>query len=95
MIRRYRILTSKKFEKQLKRLPIIIKDAVLIWINTVENLGLREVRKIKGYHDEPLKGTRTGQRSVRLNKAYRLFYSEDDSGTIHLIVIEEVNEHEY
>lgn len=44
------------------------------WIHAVGCYGLREVRKIKGYHDELLKGKRAGQYSIRLNKAYRAIY---------------------
>jgi toxin HigB-1 len=56
---------------------------------------LRDIRKLSGYHDEPLKGNRLGQRSIRLNKAYRAIYMEEIDGTVNLIVIEEVNKHEY
>ena len=95
MVRPSKVLTSKNFEKQLKKLPKFINEAVLIWISTVEKIGIRETRKLKGYHDEPLKGSRRGQRSVRLNKAYRLFYTEQDYGLIDLITIGEVNKHGY
>ena len=57
--------------------------------------GLREIRKLPGYHDEPLKGDRLGQRSIRLNKAYRAIYIQEKDGAINLIIIEEVNKHEY
>jgi len=53
------------------------------------------VRKISGYHDEPLHGNRIGQRSIRLNKSYRAIYTELDSGEIHFIEIVEVNKHDY
>ena len=61
----------------------------------VEESGIREVRKFKGFHDEPLKGRRRGQRSVRLNKAYRAIYVEHEEGEIELIEVLEVNKHEY
>ena len=61
----------------------------------VEESGIREVRKFKGFHDEPLKGSRRGQRSVRLNKAYRAIYVEHEEGEIELIEVLEVNKHEY
>lgn len=53
------------------------------------------MRKRPGYHDEPLKGKRLGQRSIRLNKAYRAIYEIDTTGTIHFIEVIEVNKHEY
>ena len=49
----------------------------------------------KGFHDEPLKGKRQGQRSVRLNRAYRAIYVEHETGEVELIEVLEVNKHEY
>jgi proteic killer suppression protein len=54
-----------------------------------------ESRKIKSYHDEPLKGTRKGQRSIRLNKAYRAIYIEKNNGTLEFIEVQEVSKHDY
>jgi proteic killer suppression protein len=42
----------------------------------VEEQGIEEAREIPGYHDEPLRGEREGQRSVRLSRAYRAIYIE-------------------
>ncbi|MCB9024740.1 MAG: type II toxin-antitoxin system mRNA interferase toxin, RelE/StbE family [Bdellovibrionaceae bacterium] len=89
------VLASKKFEKQLKKIPNYIKEAAAVWIASVEEVGIREVRKLKGYHDEPLKGDRKGQRSIRLSKAYRLIYEEDEQKNLVVITILEVNKHEY
>jgi proteic killer suppression protein len=89
------ILASKAFEKQLKKLPKYIKEAIAVWIASVEEEGLRKVRRLKGYHDEPLKGERKGQRSIRLNKAYRLIYSEDQKGNITVVLILEAHKHDY
>ena len=61
----------------------------------MEEEGILDVRKIKGYHDKPLKGDRKGQRSVRLNKAYRLIYEEDKKRNLVVILILEVNKHDY
>jgi len=56
---------------------------------------LEEVRKIPGYHDEPLKGRRAGQRSIRLSKAYRAIYVLLESGSIEFVSVEEVSKHDY
>ena len=53
------------------------------------------MRKRPGFHDEPLKGKRQGQRSIRLNKGFRAIYTIDTGGVIHFIEIAEVNKHEY
>ena len=64
-----------------------------MWIKTIEEYGIREVRKRPSYHDEPLQGKRIGQRSIRLNKAYRLIYSEIKKEKY--IELMEVHKHDY
>jgi toxin HigB-1 len=61
----------------------------------VELSGLREIRKSLGYHDEPLKGNRLGQRSVRLNRSYRLIYVEEPGENVIMVLVIEVNKHDY
>ena len=46
--------------KQLQKTPLCIKNKLYDWIERVKFLGAYEVRKIKSYHDEPLKGERAG-----------------------------------
>lgn len=87
------IITTKKFEKQLDRVPNFIRIKVLLWVHLVETRGISEVSKSKGYHDEPLLGKRLGQRSVRINNSYRLIYSFKDEKTYILLL--EVNKHDY
>jgi proteic killer suppression protein len=65
------------------------------WISAVTKYTLEEVRKISGYHDEPLKGKRAGQRSIRLTKGYRAIYAIGKNNEIEFVLIEEVNHHEY
>lgn len=81
--------------KDLIKIPINVKLKLWRWIKTVQTEGLEEARKISGYHDEPLKGQRLGQRSIRLNKAYRAIYSLHFDATIRIILIEEINKHDY
>ena len=82
-------------EKQLDLVPEGIRRKVRLWVALVAESGIREVRKHKGFHDEPLKGTRRGQRSVRLNRAYRAIYVERETGTVELLEVLEVNKHDY
>lgn len=86
---------SRLAEKQLYKLPLHIQEDVRAWIIAVTEYGMRVIRKKSGYHDEPLKGNRYGQRSIRLNRSYRLIYAETTEGQILLIVIIEVNKHDY
>lgn len=53
------------------------------------------MRKIPGFHDEPLLGKRKGQRSIRLNIAYRAIYVIDKEDVIQFVDILEVNKHDY
>lgn len=64
-----------------------------MWVDLLNHKVVAKVRKISGFHDEPLSGERKYQCSIRLNKAYRAIYIEDRN-TITVTIIE-VNKHEY
>lgn len=91
------VTLSRKAIGDLKKIPHYIAEKLVVWIDLVNKYGLGESRKISGFHDEPLRGQRKGQRSIRLNKAYRAFYMEHDNGAIEVNYIEviEVNKHDY
>lgn len=86
---------SRFARKQLQRLPRYIVDNLHAWVDDVEARGLEEVRKVPGYHDEPLKGQRAGQRSIRLSRAYRAIYIVRNLKTIEFVSVEEVSKHDY
>ena len=67
----------------------------MAWVGSVQTVGLEETHKCPGYHDESLKGARTGHRSIRLSKAYRAIYAVRDVGTVEFAVAEAVNKHRY
>lgn len=87
------VLVTKSAEKQILRLPKHIQEALRYWVETVQLIGIKETRKLSGYHDEPLKGTRLGQRSLRLNRSYRAIYTTTKE-EIKITVIE-VHKHAY
>lgn len=95
MERQTEITISKLAHKQIQKIPHHIQDALKAWIKSIIEAGLIKTRKTPAYHDEPLKGNRNGQRSVRLNRSYRIIYEEASNGHIILIVILEVNKHDY
>lgn len=95
MDRRHVVRVTRAAEKQMKKVPVHIREAVVVWAHSVEEDGMRATRRLPGYHDEPLTGTRRGQRSVRLNRAYRLIYDEHDDGSITVVQVLEVSKHEY
>mgnify|MGYP000141070082 CR=1 FL=1 len=89
------IVEFTKIRKALRKLPSHIVSKLRFWAQDVETYGILQIRKLPGYHDEPLKGKRKGQRSIRLSRSYRAIYTESKKGEIHLITIEEVSKHEY
>jgi proteic killer suppression protein len=90
-----RIEISKSARGQLGKMPYSIQDSFLKWVDRIEKIGIQETRKIRGYHDEPLTGDRKGQRSVRLNRAYRAIYIQRILGEIMILEVLEINKHRY
>ena len=88
------VILTKNVEKTLKKVPLHVVIKLQKWVDDVEEIGLAEVMKVKSYHDEPCKGKRKGQRSIRLSKSYRAFY-EIIKGRIQFVEVQEVNKHEY
>jgi len=72
-------------EKQSFRLPFEIQEALRKWMRTAEEVGIYKMRETGG----------KGLRSVRLNKAWRLYYSEDDHSEVIILKIEKVDKHKY
>ena len=87
------VQVTERVEKQLKKLPEHIVRSFRAWQEKVQTIGLEEVRKIAGYHDEPLSGARAGQRSIRLNRSYRAFYVI--KGAVAFVEVIEINKHKY
>jgi toxin HigB-1 len=79
--------------KVLGRLPKHVLVKLHLWITLVGEQGLEEVRKIRGYHDEPLSGIRLGQRSIRLNKTFRAFY-RIEKNVVEFVDVFDVNPHD-
>lgn len=95
----FEALLSSEAKKNIRKLPSYIVRKLMTWIAAVERVGLRQVQRVSGYHDEPLVGKRFGQRSIRLNQAYRAIYvttQENREGrVVEFILVEEVNKHDY
>ncbi len=90
----YAVVLSKSVERSLKKLPPHIVLKLLTWVKAVGLRGLDEVRRVPGYHDEPLKGKLEGVRSIRLNRSYRAYYRVARE-TVEFVLIERVDKHEY
>lgn len=93
MIRSVRLSVKAK---HLRKLPKHIVTKLMLWTEAVESDGLEEVRKIPGYHDEPLDGAREGQRSIRLNDAYRAIYVvRENEVEVQFADVIEAHKHKY
>lgn len=90
-----RVVWRNSVAKQLERLPANIARKFYAGVTAINLIGLRRVRASPGFHDEPLKGRRAGQRSVRLSGGYRATYEERFGGMIEFIEVVEVTLHEY
>ena len=90
----HRVLLSRRAVKNLETVPAHVAVKLQAWKDGVETLGLDEMRKRPGFHDEPLKGDRKGQRSIRLSLSYRAIYRIVREQVI-FVLVEEVNKHEY
>ena len=93
MINVVRLATSA--QKDLRHVPTQIARKLRAWIDDVQINGLEVARRRLGYHDEPLHGERRGQRSIRLNRAWRAIYIVTSDGDLELVEVREVNKHDY
>lgn len=91
----YDVRFSTGAKRDLLKVPEYIYDKLEDWIEGVREIGVEQMRKIPGYHDEPLRGKRKGQRSIRLNRSYRAIYAILPNGKAEIVEIQEVNKHDY
>jgi proteic killer suppression protein len=89
------VILSKKAQKDITKIPLQVQSKLFWWIKSVMKFGIQQVRLSKGLHDEPLVGKRRGQRSIRLNRAYRAIYIVKLNGQVEFVEIIEVNKHDY
>ena len=89
------IVDLSPVKKSLKKVPYFIRDKVQIWVDMIEKEGLSAVQKVRGFKDHTLKGIRKGQRSVYLNRKWRLVYTVNKEVQINIITVKEVIPHDY
>ena len=63
-----RVVIAERARRQLRRTPAYMVDKLMAWVDAVQEDGLIRARRVPGFHDEPLKGRRRGQRSIRLSR---------------------------
>jgi proteic killer suppression protein len=88
------VVLSKQAEKDLSAVPRHVALKLQDWVEDVEDRGIEAVRRIPGYHDEPLKGALKGLRSIRLSKGYRAYYRVM-KGVVEFLHVEGVDKHVY
>ncbi len=89
------VVIGARARKQLRRVPAYVVTKLMAWVEQVENDGLEETRRTPGFHDEPLKGRRRGQRSIRLSRRWRAIYEVRRDGAVEFVSVEEVTPHGY
>ena len=70
------VILSSLAKKQLSRSHEYIARKFEYRLDLIQMLGLRETRKYKGFHNDPLQGDRKNQLSVRISEADRIIYRE-------------------
>ena len=90
----WRIVTSKRVEKKLRKLPPQTQRKYQVWLEIVETGGPQNLRQIPGFNDEALQGHLKGSRSSRLDLSTRLVYTVHQN--IVTVNIEDVTaQHDY
>lgn len=89
------VCISRRARKDLVKCPAHIMQSFMAWVGAVQLDGLEWVRRLPGYHDEPLLGAWRGHRSVRLSRAYRAVYVVRNDGSVDFVSVETVTKHAY
>ena len=89
------VTLSPRAQKDVRKCPSHIVRNLMAWIGAVQAEGLEAVRRLPGYHDEPLHGPWKGHRSIRLSLGYRAIYIVQDDGVVEFALVEAVNKHHY
>ncbi len=87
------VFESRKIDKTLKKVPREVLVRYEAWKRTVELLGPRGLKKVRGFRDEALQGDWKGFRSSRLNKQWRVIYKVESS-QLEVYVLE-ITPHKY
>ena len=89
----WEIYEHRRVSKQLDALPKDVLKRYEKWKDIVTISGPQGLRKIKGLHDESLRGEWKGHRSSRLNQQYRVIYKVEKDKV--LIQVVNVTPHDY
>jgi proteic killer suppression protein len=88
-----KVVIAPSAYKTLSKAPNHVQRKFEEWVRQLDAMGLQRTSQQKGWHDEPLKGSRKGQRSIRLNNQWRAIYTiEQHQLYCHVL---EVTPHDY
>jgi proteic killer suppression protein len=80
-------------KKACKKAPKVVVKKYELWKSLVFRHGPAILREFPGFHDEKLKGERSGQRSSRLSSQFRVIYQVDRK--IVTVYVLEITPHNY
>jgi len=89
----WRILEHRGIAKTCRKLPESVVKKYDLWKNIVFRHGPEKLKEFPGFHDEKLKGNRSGQRSSRLRLQYRVIYTVERD--IVTVLVLEITPHNY
>ncbi len=95
ILRMWLILEHRRVDRKLSghMVPLDVLKRYEKWKDIVRLSGPAGLRRIKGFHDEALKGDWHGHRSSRLNLQWRVIYCVE--GDRLLVKVMEVTAHDY
>ena len=89
----WEIYEKKTLIKRVRKIPKDVLKHYEIWKRIVELEGPEGLKRIKGFHDEVLKGDWRGYRSSRLTRQWRVIYGmEKKAFEVYII---DINPHSY
>lgn len=89
----WQVLYHRQVIKQVKKLPLKIREKLDIWVEIATQEGPNGLRAFPGFNDEALSGVWKGYRSSRLSLQYRVIYSTDKD--VLQILVVDVTAHDY
>jgi addiction module RelE/StbE family toxin len=89
----WEVYEHRRVVGRLRRLPDEILKRYQKWKDIVSISGPRGLRRIKGFHDEALRGRWRGHRSARLGLQYRVVY-QIEAEQVRVLVID-ITSHDY
>ncbi|MDH3457849.1 MAG: type II toxin-antitoxin system mRNA interferase toxin, RelE/StbE family [Gemmatimonadota bacterium] len=89
----WEVLEHRRVARRVKKLPVEVLKRYEKWKDIVRISGPPGLRRIKGFHDESLRGEWKGHRSSRLGQQFRVIYRLEAEEVLILVI--DVTAHDY